>query len=84
MALQDAAARRDGLMVPAANAAEAAVVEGMDVFPISSLTQAVRRPVGEGGATYPPSVGPAGDRRCDARRSASDPHQSTTDPSSAS
>ena len=41
MALQAAAEKRDGLLVPAANAAEAAVVEGLDVFPISSLTEAV-------------------------------------------
>jgi magnesium chelatase family protein len=41
MALQAAAERRDGLLLPAANAAEAAVVEGIAVYPISSLTQAV-------------------------------------------
>jgi magnesium chelatase family protein len=41
MALQAAADRRDGLLVPAANAAEAAVVEGLNVIPIASLAEAV-------------------------------------------
>ncbi len=41
MALQALAERRDGLLVPAANAAEAAVVEGLNVFPVGSLAQAV-------------------------------------------
>ncbi len=41
MALQAAAEKRDGLLVPAANAPEAAVVEGLNVFPIASLTEAV-------------------------------------------
>jgi magnesium chelatase family protein len=40
-----AAARRDGLagiLLPAPNAGEAAVVSGLDVFPVSSLSEAVR------------------------------------------
>jgi magnesium chelatase family protein len=41
MALQAAAERRDGILVPRANAAEAAVVEGLDVYPIGSLAEAV-------------------------------------------
>jgi magnesium chelatase family protein len=41
MALQAVAEKRDGLLVPAANAPEAAVVEGLNVFPIASLTEAV-------------------------------------------
>jgi magnesium chelatase family protein len=41
MALQAAAENRDGLLVPAANAAEAAVVEGLNVIPIGSLAEAV-------------------------------------------
>ncbi len=41
MALQSAAEGRDGLLVPAANAAEAAVVEGLDVIPVGSLAEAV-------------------------------------------
>ena len=32
---------RDGLLVPTANAAEAAVVEGLNVYPIGSLAEAV-------------------------------------------
>ena len=41
MALAAAAEGRDGLLVPAANAAEAAVVEGIAVYPIGSLAEAV-------------------------------------------
>jgi magnesium chelatase family protein len=41
MALQAAEEKRDGLLVPAANAAEAAVVEGLNVYPIASLSEAV-------------------------------------------
>src|SRR4051795_2920382 len=41
MALAAAAERRSGLLVPAANAEEAAVVEGIDVSPIGSLSEAV-------------------------------------------
>jgi magnesium chelatase family protein len=41
MALQAVTEGRDGLLVPAANAAEAAVVEGIDVYPIGSLSEAV-------------------------------------------
>jgi magnesium chelatase family protein len=41
MALQAAAEGRNGLLVPAANAAEAAVVEGIDIYPIGSLAEAV-------------------------------------------
>ena len=38
---QAAAEGRDGLLVPAANAAEAAVVEGLAVYPVGSLAEAV-------------------------------------------
>jgi magnesium chelatase family protein len=41
MALQAAAERRDGLLVPAANAQEAAVVEGINIYPVGSLAEAV-------------------------------------------
>ncbi len=41
MALQAAAEGRDALLVPTANAAEAAVVEGIEVLPIGSLAEAV-------------------------------------------
>ena len=41
MALAAVAEGRDGLLVPAANAAEAAVVEGIAVYPIGSLAEAV-------------------------------------------
>ncbi len=41
MALQAVAEGRDGLLVPTANAAEAAVVEGLNVYPIGSLAEAV-------------------------------------------
>ncbi len=41
MALAAAAEGKDGLLVPAANAAEAAVVENLAVYPISSLSEAV-------------------------------------------
>jgi len=41
MALQAASAGLDGLLVPAPNAAEAAVVEGLEVYPIRSLLEAV-------------------------------------------
>jgi magnesium chelatase family protein len=41
MALAAASERRAGLLVPSANAAEAAVVEGIDVYPIGSLAEAV-------------------------------------------
>src|SRR5207302_9248400 len=40
-----AAARREGLagiVLPAPNAGEAAIVSGLDVFPVSSLAEAVR------------------------------------------
>src|SRR5205809_4250942 len=40
-----AAARREGLagiLLPASNAGEAAIVSGLDVFPVSSLVEAVR------------------------------------------
>src|ERR1700719_3438963 len=40
-----AAAKRDGLagiVLPAANAGEAAIVSGLDVFPVTSLAEAVR------------------------------------------
>src|SRR5262249_10342190 len=40
MALQAADEHRDGLLVPAANAAEAAVVEGLNVYPVASLAEA--------------------------------------------
>ena len=41
MALQAVSEARDGLLVPTANAAEAAVVEGLNVYPVGSLTEAV-------------------------------------------
>jgi magnesium chelatase family protein len=41
MALAAAAEGRDGLIVPEANAAEAAVVEGIPVYPVGSLAEAV-------------------------------------------
>ena len=41
MALAAAGENRDGLLVPSANAAEAAVVEGIPVYPIGSLAEAV-------------------------------------------
>ena len=41
MALQAVAEGRDGLLVPTANAAEAAVVEGLNVYPVGSLAEAV-------------------------------------------
>ncbi|MBX6314010.1 MAG: YifB family Mg chelatase-like AAA ATPase [Isosphaeraceae bacterium] len=41
MALAAAAEGRDGLLVPSANAAEAAVVEGVAIYPIGSLAEAV-------------------------------------------
>ncbi len=41
MALVAAAEGRDGLIVPTANAGEAAVVEGIDVYPVGSLAEAV-------------------------------------------
>jgi magnesium chelatase family protein len=41
MALQAAAEKRAGLLVPTANAMEAAVVEGLNVYPIGSLAEAV-------------------------------------------
>jgi len=41
MALAAAQEKRAGLLVPTANAAEAAVVEGIDVYPVGSLAEAV-------------------------------------------
>ena len=41
MALQGVAEGRDGLLVPRANASEAAVVEGLNVYPVGSLAEAV-------------------------------------------
>jgi magnesium chelatase family protein len=41
MAIQSVAEGRDGLLVPTANAAEAAVIEGLDVYPDRSLAEAV-------------------------------------------
>jgi magnesium chelatase family protein len=41
MALAASAEGRDGLLVPSANASEAAVVEGLNVYPIGSLSEAV-------------------------------------------
>ena len=41
MALAAAEAGKSGLLVPSANAAEAAVVEGIDVYPVGSLAEAV-------------------------------------------
>jgi magnesium chelatase family protein len=41
MALAAATEGRAGLIVPAANASEAAVVEGIDIYPVGSLAEAV-------------------------------------------
>jgi magnesium chelatase family protein len=41
MALQAVLEGRDGLLVPRANASEAAVVEGVNVYPVGSLAEAV-------------------------------------------
>ena len=41
MALQAVSEARDGLLVPTSNAAEAAVVEGLNVYPVGSLAEAV-------------------------------------------
>jgi magnesium chelatase family protein len=41
MALQAVLEGRDGLLVPTANASEAAVVEGLNVYPVGSLAEAV-------------------------------------------
>lgn len=41
MALTAAAEKRDGLLIPAANATEAAVVDGIPVYPIGNLAEAV-------------------------------------------
>ena len=41
MALQAVSEAREGLLVPTANAAEAAVVEGLNVYPVGSLAEAV-------------------------------------------
>ena len=41
MALQAVSEARDGLLVPTADAAEAAVVEGLNVYPVGSLAEAV-------------------------------------------
>jgi magnesium chelatase family protein len=41
MALQAVLEGRDGLLVPRANASEAAVVEGLNVYPVGSLAEAV-------------------------------------------
>ena len=41
MALQAVSEARDGLLVPTANAAEAGVVEGLNVYPVGSLAEAV-------------------------------------------
>ena len=41
MALPAVAEGRGGLIVPRANASEAAIVEGRDVYPVGSLAEAV-------------------------------------------
>jgi magnesium chelatase family protein len=41
MALKAAEEKRDGILVPRANAAEAAVVEGINVYPVGTLAEAV-------------------------------------------
>src|SRR4051812_5115225 len=41
MALRAVNERRDGIVVPRANASEAAVVEGLNVYPVGSLAEAV-------------------------------------------
>lgn len=47
MALAAKSEGRDGLLVPASNASEAAVVEGLSVYPIGSLAEAVGFLTGE-------------------------------------
>jgi magnesium chelatase family protein len=47
MALRAVAEGRGGLIVPRANAAEAAIVEGLDVYPVGSLAEAVGFPSGQ-------------------------------------
>ena len=44
MALQAVSEARDGLLVPTANAAEAAIVEGLNVYPVGSLDRGRRLP----------------------------------------
>ncbi len=56
MALAAAAEGRDGLLVPAANAAEAAVVEGIAVYPIGSLAEAVGLPLRASSTSDPKAV----------------------------
>src|SRR6185437_9204017 len=41
MGIQAVLEGRDGLLVPKANASEAAVVEGLNVYPVGSLAEAV-------------------------------------------
>jgi predicted ATPase with chaperone activity len=48
MALAAAEVRLDGLIVPEQNAAEAAVVEGIAVYPVGSLAEAVGFLAGDG------------------------------------
>ena len=65
-----AAARREGLagiLLPAANAGEAAIVGGLDVFPLSSLADAVRalNDPGAGRCVAPPPPPPTADQAPD-------------------
>src|SRR5207237_2366934 len=56
-----AAARREGLagiVLPALNAGEAAIVSGLDVFPVSSLTEAVRALNDPAGTAAPVAAAP--------------------------
>ena len=48
MALQATAEGRNGMLVPTANGSEAALVEGLNVFPVGSLAEAVGFLSGQG------------------------------------
>lgn len=57
LALAEGLRRRGmrGLLVPAANAAEVALVSGLEVYPVQSLAEAVRR-LADGGGEVAPAV----------------------------
>ena len=55
-----------GLLVPAANAAEASLVEGLEVYPVADLAQAVAQLEAGGGEAAPPADVDALLRRADA------------------
>jgi len=57
LALAESVRRRGvrGLILPAANAAEAALVDGLDVYPARTLAEAVARLAAGGGAAEPPA-----------------------------